>query len=74
METDIKDFILPTSDAFDVSVTEHTAPLPAGEGLGVGLWWGVTCLESCALIAIKYCVFLLIDGNRYKRPYNANIR
>ena len=50
METDIKDPIMPTSgnssdeheksmcesDAYDVSVTEHTTPLPAGEGSGVG--------------------------------------
>ena len=52
METDIKDPIMPTSgnssdeheklmcesDASDVSVTEHTTPLPAGEGPGVGLF------------------------------------
>ena len=52
METDIKDPIMPTSDnssdeheksmcesdASDVSVTEHTPPLPTGEGPGVGLF------------------------------------
>ena len=34
---------MPTSDVSDVSVTEHITPLPAGEGLGVGLCgdvWG----------------------------------
>ena len=28
------------SDAYDVSVTEHTTPLPTGEGSGVGLYVG----------------------------------
>ena len=66
---------MPTSDAYHVSVTEHTTPLPAGEWLGVGLWWGVICLGCCVLKAINIILcFLLIDGNRYKRPYNANIR
>ena len=51
METDIKDPIMPTSnnssdeheksmcesDAYDVSVTEHTTPLPTGEGTAVGI-------------------------------------
>ena len=50
---------MPTSDAYHVSVTEHTTPLPAGEGLGVGLWWGVVCFDCCALIAISFllCFF-----------------
>ena len=43
---------MPTSDVSDVSVTEHTTPLPAGEGPGVGLWWGVLCFDCCDLIAM----------------------
>ena len=51
METDIKDPIMPTFDNSDVSVTEHTTPLPAGEGSGVGLCGG---LGLCGLSSILH--------------------
>ena len=70
METDIKDPIMPTSnnssdeheksmcesDAYDVSVTEHTTPLPTGEGSGVGLCGvcGLCGAESLLSILHKY--------------------
>ena len=56
METDIKDPIMPTFDNSDVSVTEHTTPLPAGEGSGVGLCgiWGIRDFELCGLLLPFY--------------------
>ena len=44
------------SDAYDVSVTEHTTPLPTGEGSGVGLCGvcGLCGAESLLSIRHKY--------------------
>ena len=44
------------SDAYDVSVTEHTTPLPTGEGSGVGLCGvcGLCGAESLLSILHKY--------------------
>ena len=67
METDIKDPIMPTSDntsdeyeklmcesdAYDVSVTEHTTPLPTGEGSGVGLCGGLGLCEDLGLCGLS---------------------
>ena len=44
------------SDAYDVSVTEHTPPLPTGEGPGVGLC-GLSSILTNTGDILRFVVF-----------------